>query len=76
MFLPVEMYKTSDGKLFDTEERASEHVADLCREIIAARLEPLKGPLSANEIYRVVMAIIPDGSAAASLARAMMRHTD
>ena len=73
-----EVYETSDGKRHDSEALAHEHVADNVRQYLDGRLATLQdsGKLSANDRYRVVMALIPDAKAAESLHKALARWVD
>jgi hypothetical protein len=75
MIRELTVYETCDGKRHDDERKAHEHVADAVRSVLDARLQPLQdeGRLSANDRYRVVMAIIPDAAAAAQLHAALAR---
>ena len=78
MFRELTVYETSDGKRHDTVSAMQEHVADAARELIDARLEALKaeGRISANDAYRIVMAIIPDQTAACDLYGALRQLFD
>lgn len=78
MLKRFEVFETSDGKRFDNEAKALEHIADAAREILDARLAPLMaaGKLSANDRYRVVLAIIPDANAAKALWMQLARMMD
>lgn len=78
MIRETTVYRTSDGKNFDDDGKALEYVADKIREVIAARLDPLTkaGKFSANDVYRIVMAIVPDAEVAKSLHAQIARWVD
>lgn len=68
---------TADGKQFDNERSALEHVADVCREGLAKRLKPLMdaGHMTASEQFRVVMTLAPDAETVRQLAEELARMT-
>jgi hypothetical protein len=78
MFREIQVFETRDGKRFDDDKKASEHVANACRELIDARLESLvkSGHFSKAETFRIVMALIPDADAARKLSCALAHWTD
>jgi hypothetical protein len=63
----IEVFETADGARFDDKAKAIEHVAEQCREVIDASLAQLNGRLGRSEIYRIVMCLIPDATAAKEL---------
>lgn len=75
MLTKVTVFETQDGARFDDEAKALEHVADVCRQALDMRLAQLMtdGRLTANDRYRIVMAIVPDAVAAESLATELGR---
>lgn len=67
----VEVYQTADGKQHATPQEAEEHAADCCREILDARLWAVvkdKGRFSRNDMYQIIMALVPDGATGRELA--------
>jgi len=76
--LKVICYTTPDGKTFATEKEGLDYVADKAREILALRLQPMvaAGKLSAGDKFNVVMALIPDGHAAHTLAGLLSNVAD
>lgn len=77
MITPIRVYATADGQRFDDERKALEHVADVCREALAKRLKPLQdgGHMAASDVFRVVMALVPDATTAQQLAEELARMT-
>lgn len=76
MIRKVMRYQTADGECFADEQKALEHVADKCREVVELRLRPLMGlgKMSTNEQYRAVMALVPDAKSAYELARKLLSN--
>jgi hypothetical protein len=69
MFTPVEVYRTRDGKTHATPDKAREHIADQCRERLAALLAALPPErFTRNDVFRIVMALIPDAESGKRLA--------
>lgn len=77
MIRRLTVFETADGKRFDDEDKAREHVADLCREALDKRLKAATKPgkFSANDIFQIVMALVPDALAGAELADELTRFT-
>lgn len=61
-YIEVKVYQTTDGKQHETREKANEYVLDKVREFIDKRLQPLilQGKRSHNDIYEVVLTLLPD----------------
>lgn len=62
MIEEVNMFKTPDGKLHETEEKAMEHILDKARELLDKRLSSLtmKRMLTRSEQYQLIMTLFPD----------------
>lgn len=71
MIRSVTVYEISDGRRFASTKLAYEAEADSVRETLDKRLKPLLGVLGASELYKVVMALVPDHEAAVSLYKAL-----
>jgi hypothetical protein len=69
MLREAQMFKAADGKAFEDEEKAIEYVLDKVREGLDPRLAPMMagGHLSANDRFKIVMALVPNAAAAESL---------
>lgn len=76
MFRAIERYQTADGKQHATQQEASDHIADKCRETLDEKLKPLMdaGQMSASERYRVIMALVPDAPSAWALIKNIENH--
>lgn len=74
MLRAIEVFEAFDGKRFDDADTAAEHVANKAREVFAALLAPLVtgGKMTHNDVFRVVMEIVPDGAAVSALAKALV----
>ena len=72
----VERYQTADGKLFETEKDALEHIADQCRAILDESTRPLvnEGRMTLSEQYRLIMTMIPDAQAAKQLTQRLLAN--
>lgn len=60
--IEVKVYQTTDGKQHETREKADEYVLDKVREFVDKALNPLilQGKRSQNDIYEVIMTLLPD----------------
>jgi hypothetical protein len=69
-YIQVTRYQTSDGKLHHSKLSAREHGADLARQMIEDKLKHLThDDLALVQVYRVVMALIPDPDGLKELAK-------
>lgn len=70
----VEVYRTADGRMHETPEKALEHVADGCRKILDGHLKArvARGKFSANDTCLIVMALVPDADTAKELTDALL----
>lgn len=61
MIRKTERYETMDGRLFESQDAATEHAIDAIREIFAERLQPLvsNGKLSHSERFTIIMQLLP-----------------
>ncbi len=59
---PVEMYKTADGKIHESEKKAQEHIESQVQEYIEKLIQQAdtKHILSQSNIYGIVLKIVPD----------------
>jgi hypothetical protein len=67
MITTVEMYKTNDGKTFDSVSKAEEYVLNHAAEIFANRLNLQELNLTASEQYKIVDALTKDINALTKL---------
>lgn len=60
MIETIDMYRTNDGKTFDTVAKAEEYILNHAAEIFANRLGLQELNLTASEQYKIVDALTKD----------------
>jgi len=61
MYRQKTVYETADRKTHEIEKKAFEHSLDLIRETISKELTPLIGGMTHTDIFKIVMALVPEG---------------
>lgn len=60
MIEQIDMYKTNDGKTFDSVSNAEEHILNGAAEVIANRLSLSKLNITSSERFKIVDALTKD----------------
>ena len=60
MYRQKTVYETADKRTHEIEKKAFEHSLDLIRETISRELTPLIGGMTHTDIFKIVMALVPE----------------